>query len=339
MANKKLGKVVAGAALGGASLLVFTPGIAFADGGHHDGDGGKVFAKPHVVRAGEEVKLIEVCEESQQDAFVWSKVTGRVELHKVDKDKDKDEHGKGKDEHGKGKGEHGKGEHGKGEHGKDEHGKDEHGKDEMGRGEEHGKEKDKDKGKDEHGKGEEGRPGGWGGGADASGREDWGGYEHGQKPEDEKGAKGRDEDKAGHDEDMRAKDEDKGRHEDKWAKDDDKSAKDDDKWAKDDDKGRHEDDKWGKDDDDSWEHGRDFVYLGEAKVDKDARPGRYELHGSCGEGELVVLPKGHVDGGDGGMTSTSTDRTMATTGAGLLGASALGGLVLLRRRRTDGSVA
>ncbi|MFG1951076.1 hypothetical protein [Micromonospora sp. NPDC048830] len=322
MANKKLGKVVAGAALGGASLLVFTPGIAFADSGHHDGDGGKVFAKPHVVRAGEEVTLIEVCEESQQDAFVWSKVTGRVELHKVDKDKD--EHGKGKDEHGKD--EHGKG---KDEHGKDEHGKgkDEHGKGEMGRGEEHGKgeDKDKDKGKDEHGKGEEGRPGGWGGGADASGREDWGGYEHGQKPEDEKGAKGRDED-------MRTKDEDKGRHEDK-------SAKDEDKWGKDDDKGRHEDDKWGKDEDDSWEHGRDFVYLGEAKVDKDARPGRYELHGSCGEGELVVLPKGHVDGGDGGMTSTSTNRTMATTGAGLLGASALGGLVLLRRRRTDGSVA
>ncbi|MGC4880933.1 hypothetical protein ACLQ26_32245, partial [Micromonospora sp. DT43] len=104
---------------------------------------------------------------------------------------------------------------------------------------------------------------------------------------------------------------------------------------------------WESEDEDSkdWEskdeHGsddeREFVYYGEAKVDKDAKPGRYELKGSCGEGELVVLPHGGVDGGDGGA-STGTDRGLATSGAGLLGAAALGGIVLMRRRRTDGSL-
>ncbi|MEV5211819.1 hypothetical protein AB0K35_30525, partial [Micromonospora sp. NPDC053740] len=98
---------------------------------------------------------------------------------------------------------------------------------------------------------------------------------------------------------------------------------------------------YGKDergsDERDWDKEREFVYYGEAKVDKDAKPGRYELKGSCGEGELVVLPHGGVDGGDGGV-STGTDRGLATGGAGLLGAAALGGIVLMRRRRTDGSL-
>ncbi|MEU5670350.1 hypothetical protein ABZ749_08255, partial [Micromonospora sp. NPDC047753] len=98
---------------------------------------------------------------------------------------------------------------------------------------------------------------------------------------------------------------------------------------------------YGKDergsDERDWDKEREFVYYGEAKVDKDAKPGRYELKGSCGEGELVVLPHGGVDGGDGGA-STGTDRGLATGGAGLLGAAALGGIVLMRRRRTDGSL-
>ncbi|MEU4400283.1 hypothetical protein ACIQH6_11145, partial [Micromonospora orduensis] len=89
--------------------------------------------------------------------------------------------------------------------------------------------------------------------------------------------------------------------------------------------------------DKGWEREREFVYYGEAKVDRDAKPGRYELKGSCGEGELVVLPHGGVDGGDGGV-STGTDRGLATGGASLLGAAALGGIVLMRRRRTDGSL-
>ncbi|MDG4826309.1 hypothetical protein O7635_31045 [Asanoa sp. WMMD1127] len=47
-------------------------------------------------------------------------------------------------------------------------------------------------------------------------------------------------------------------------------------------------------------------------------------------------PRGAVDGGAAGV---STDATLATSGAALVGVAALGGLVLLRRRRTDGAVA
>ncbi|SEJ13972.1 hypothetical protein SAMN05443287_10391, partial [Micromonospora phaseoli] len=102
MANKMLGKVVAGAALGGASLLVFAPGVAFADG-HPDTDEGKVFAKPHAVKAGEEVKLVQVCPEPQEHPFVWSKVTGKVKLKPADKGKDRGSWGEegGSDESGK----------------------------------------------------------------------------------------------------------------------------------------------------------------------------------------------------------------------------------------------
>ncbi|MGW3854258.1 hypothetical protein ACWD6H_05040, partial [Micromonospora arida] len=174
MAKKMLGKVVAGAALGGASLLVFAPGIAFADG-HDDG---KVYAKPHVVKAGDEVKLLEICPDRQEHAYVWSKVTGKVKLKPADEDRGEDrewreeenssDHDKGKDENGK-----------------DEHGKDDKGKD--------------DKGKDENGKG------GQGGGAAADaygdeGSKDWKGEEHGQDAEegrDKKDWDSKDEDKKG----------------------------------------------------------------------------------------------------------------------------------------------
>ncbi|MEV4498407.1 hypothetical protein AB0J84_22260, partial [Micromonospora arborensis] len=177
--------------------------------------------------------------------------------------------------------------------------------------------------------------------------------------EDKKDWESKDEDKK----DWESKDEDK---KDWESKDEDKKdweSKDEDKYGSD--KGRESEDEYGSDksweskghdsdeygsegrdskdedkygsDEDRGEKEREFVYYGEAKVDKDAKPGRYELKGSCGEGELVVLPHGGVDGGDGG-TSTGTDRGLATGGAGLLGAAALGGIVLMRRRRTDGSL-
>ncbi|MFF5224791.1 hypothetical protein ACFY21_26875, partial [Micromonospora sp. NPDC000212] len=103
MAKKMLGKVVAGAALGGASLLVFTPGIAFADG-HHDGEDrdGKVIAKPHVVKPGDEVKLLEICPEPQEHAYVWSKVTGKVDLKPAREDKGEDSGAWKGDEEGQG---------------------------------------------------------------------------------------------------------------------------------------------------------------------------------------------------------------------------------------------
>jgi hypothetical protein len=52
--------------------------------------------------------------------------------------------------------------------------------------------------------------------------------------------------------------------------------------------------------------------------------------------EECEAPKGWVDGGDAG---SSVDGTLATAGGTLLGAAAIGGIVLMRRRRTDGSLA
>jgi MYXO-CTERM domain-containing protein len=350
MAKKMLGKVVAGAALGGAGLLVFTPGMAWA-GGHPD-DEGKVIAKPHVVKAGDEVKLLEVCPESQEHAFVWSKVTGKVQLHSVrdehgdqqgDWEKDADQGPDGKDRHGRD--EEGRGDHGKG---KDDHGK---GKDDHGKGKD-----DHGKGKDDHGKGPDGHGDehGWpqppadgtGGGVTGPGDQDRGWQSHDQYGQDEESDQGRDRkdhdrdagsdqggDWTGHDEHGRDAEPDYGRD----GKDRDGHGGDD----------RSDRDRTGHDEyapeagsdyghgDEGWEHGKDFVYFGEATVSEDARPGTYELRGSCGEGELVVLPRGPVDGGDGGMSTTSSDRGMAAGGAGMIGAAALGGIVLLRRRRAD----
>ncbi|MGV9980145.1 hypothetical protein ACWDUH_20940 [Micromonospora wenchangensis] len=370
MANKMLGKVVAGAALGGASLLVFTPGIAFADG-HHDGESrdGKVIAKPHVVKPGDEVKLIEICPEAQEHAFVWSKVTGKVKLKPAEGRGE--EHGGWKDDEGKGE-DHGKGEEGKGEdHGKgpdgqapDDHGPkpqppaeggqppadggqppaggqgggfmaadqgpdhggkpeegkgDEHGKPEEGKGEEHGK-PEEGKG-DEHGKPEEGK-----------------GDEHG-KPEEGKGEEhGKPEEGKGEEHGKPGAGEESGEHgKPGWDEESDEGD-----WQGHEGYGQDDEYGYGKDeesgygkDEGGWEHKKDFVYYGEAEVSEDARPGRYELNGSCGEGELVVLPKGHVDGGDGGMTTTGADRGMVAGGAGMIGAAALGGIVLMRRRRAD----
>ncbi|MBQ1011368.1 hypothetical protein KBX53_10500 [Micromonospora sp. M51] len=357
MAKKMLGKVVAGAALGGASLLVFAPGIAFADG-HDDG---KVYAKPHVVKAGDEVKLLEICPDRQEHAYVWSKVTGKVKLKPAREDRGEDRdwrEGENSSDHDKGKDEHGKDEHGKDHEGKDENGKDEHGKD--------------DKGKDDKGKDDKGGQGA-GAAADAYGDEngkDWKGEEHGQDAEDSRDKKdweSKDEhgSEYGSDKGWESKDEhgseygsDKGweskdEHGSEYGSDKGWESKDehgseygsDKGWeSKDehgseygsDERGGYGKDERGSDERDGKKE-REFVYYGEATVDKDAKPGRYELKGSCGEGELVVLPHGGVDGGDGGV-STGTDRGLATGGAGLLGAAALGGIVLMRRRRTDGSL-
>ncbi|MBB5115895.1 hypothetical protein FHU28_005734 [Micromonospora echinospora] len=407
MAKKMLGKVVASAALGGAGLLVFTPGLAFA-GGH---DEGKVIAKPHVVKAGDTVELLAICSEPQKHATVWSKVTGKVDLHPArggehgdwadrggdwggdedwgwdDKGPDsKDDHGKGpdsKDDHGKGpdsKDDHGKGPDGRGEPGGDGHGPGGNAPGGYGPGE---------NGPGGNGPGGDGmpqppanqpQPGGAGAGT-AVDPGDWQGHdEYGQDAEpgwekekpgatdwtrDAHGPDGKD--RYGKDaKDEHGKDDRGGRPDDKgkdgtdehgsWqdGKDGWQDGKDD--WqasggAWQDDKGDYGKDAerdydkgdYGKDAErdydkgdygkDGWEHGKDFVYYGEATVSHDARPGRYELKGSCGEGELVVLPRGGVDGGDGGMASTGVDRNLATGGAGMIGAAALGGLVLLRRRR------
>lgn len=78
-------------------------------------------------------------------------------------------------------------------------------------------------------------------------------------------------------------------------------------------------------------------YWAWAKVSHKIRPGHYPAWGSChSKGHIVVLPRGAVPGGDGGV---STDSGQAVAGAGLLGAAAVGGFLMIRRRRTDGSLA
>ncbi|MEU0960331.1 hypothetical protein ABZ328_12560 [Micromonospora aurantiaca] len=410
MAKKMLGKVVAGAALGGAGLLAFTPGMAYA-GGH---DEGKVIAKPHVVKAGDIVELLAICSEPQKHATVWSKVTGKVDLHPARDGEHGDWADRGGDWGGDqdwgwddkgpdGKDDHGKDDHGKGPDGKDEHGKGPDGRGEPG-GEGHGPDGNGPGGNGPGGNGPGGNgpggdgpggngPGGDGmpqppanqpqppagqpegqpqpGGAGAGAAVDPGGWqghdEYGQDAEpgwekekpgapdwtkDEHGPDGKD--RYGKDaKDEHGKDDRGGRPDDKgkdgkdehgsWqdGKDDWQGGKDDwqasgGAWQEDKgDYGKDAERDYGKDE---WEHGKDFVYYGEATVSHDARPGRYELRGTCGEGELVVLPRGGVDGGDGGMTTTGVDRNLATGGAGMIGAAALGGLVLLRRRRAGGLV-
>ncbi|MGC1211030.1 MAG: hypothetical protein WA890_07155 [Micromonospora sp.] len=290
MAGKLLGKVVAGAALGGASLLVFTPATAYA-AGHHDEDEGKVVAQPHAVRPGDHVKLLETCPEAHEDSFVWSKVTGKAALKPVH-EQHGDDHGDSTDPDRAGQQEDA-----------DQQGRD--GKDRQG-GEEQGR--------DQHGRGPAG--------------------DHGTpkppepQPIDPATASPDAADLATEGGDMSDEsDAEQGpdgtmRHQDQDLKDE--SADPD--W-----KGQ---DEYGMDE--GWEPMRGFVHDGEATVAADAQPGTYKVQGLCGEGELIVLPKGPVNGGDGGMTSTSTDLGMAAGGAGLLGAAALGGIVLMRRRRTNG---
>ncbi|PWU61017.1 hypothetical protein DLE60_07900 [Micromonospora globispora] len=298
MANKMLGKVVAGAALGGASLLVFNPAMTYA-AGHHEGEG-KVLVKPDAVKPGDHVKLLESCPEAQEHAAVWSKVTGEVNLNPVHEEHgdwtDPDEAGQEKDADQKG------------HDGKDRNGREEQGTEKQGTEEQGG---------DEHGNGPDGyygtpKPPEPEPPADADMVD----------PADGEGGSVSDESDADQGPDGQMREGDQGKEDESEGHD----RKDHD-W-----KGH---DEYGMDGEDGWEHMKDFVYYGEATVAADAQPGTYQLEGSCGEGELVVLPKGPVNGGDGGMTRTSTHLGMAAGGAGVLGAAALGGLVLMRRRRTN----
>ena len=72
----------------------------------------------------------------------------------------------------------------------------------------------------------------------------------------------------------------------------------------------------------------------EVAKEEAAKPGAPK--GAPTDGEECEAPKGWVDGGSAG---SSVDGTLATTGGVLLAGAALGGVVLMRRRRTDGSLA
>ena len=82
MSKKFLGKVITGAALAGATLLIATPGIAAADGGggKPDHDKGYITTYPRWVKPGHEVKVVQYCEREQHKAWAWSKPTGKLWL-------------------------------------------------------------------------------------------------------------------------------------------------------------------------------------------------------------------------------------------------------------------
>ncbi|MEV0806134.1 hypothetical protein AB0I41_07080, partial [Micromonospora sp. NPDC050200] len=92
--------------------------------------------------------------------------------------------------------------------------------------------------------------------------------------------------------------------------------------GKDEDRKDHE----GKDEDRKDHEGKDEDRKDHEGKDEDRKDEDRKDH---------CMPRGHVDGGDGGMTTTSTDRGLATGGVGMIGAAALGGIVLMRRRRAN----
>ncbi len=79
----------------------------------------------------------------------------------------------------------------------------------------------------------------------------------------------------------------------------------------------------------------DFGYRPGVGIRPEAHSGDRDVSGSCAPVEPVILPSGGVDGGDGG--ADNSDR-LAASGTAMLGAAALGGLVLMRRRRINGSL-
>ncbi|MEU5938730.1 hypothetical protein ABZ807_06000 [Micromonospora sp. NPDC047548] len=261
MAKKMLGKIVAGAALGGATLLLFSPGSAYASGQAEYV--GKVVDKP-------QVNLLDFC----QDDKGWN---GRDWDRKDHDRKDEDRKDHDRKDH----------EDRKDEDRKDHDRKDEDRKDHDRKDHEDRKDEDrKDEDRKDHDRKDEDRKD-WGGSNWDSGNEVWqSGQGGGMAADSDMRDDRKDEDRK----DENRKDEDRKDHDRK-----DHEGKDEDR--KDHDRKDHE----GKDED-----RRDHC-----------------------------MPRGHVDGGDGGMTTTSTNRGLATGGAGMIGAATLGGIVLMRRRRAN----
>ncbi|MDG4789536.1 hypothetical protein O7626_27045 [Micromonospora sp. WMMD1102] len=299
MSKKFLGRMIAGAALGGTSLLVFSPSAALADGGHHSegyqkDSSGHAFAKPAAVRPGGTVELVEVCTEAQQHAWLWSRVTGKVDLIP------RDDHRAGK------KPEESRAE--KPDEGKTK--KPDEGK--AGKTDE-GKTKKPEESKAE--KPDEGKAEGTGGMARDDGGHGW--AEYGKAEDGRHGWEKAEPRSDGGEADRKAE---PGK--DSW----EKAEPGKDGWES-----------GGGKAEDGWTGGKGgYEYWNSVTVPWDAKPGSYELTGSCGKGELTILPKGWVDGGDGGVSSGNGDN-LAVAGMGVLGLAGLGGLVLLRQRRTDES--
>ncbi|WP_199736342.1 hypothetical protein [Micromonospora sp. HM5-17] len=350
MSTKFLGKAIAGAALGGASLLFCVPSAALADaaprpeGRHHGKGPGRVYTDPHLAKPGHEVRLVERCPQAQKHAWVWSRVTGKVDLtpteHRPGEDRAARPDGDTDREHGTRAdgGPESRADHAEPRDAEDS-GETRRDRDHQeflerttqpeppkdGRLEEENTpdpagQADREPGDVERVPAppvgipapvEPENPSGTGGGvpADGGGRTGWedhGAGDHRGREDHDAGKHGeRSEEHAG------------------WT---DRGSGD-----------RHEPSAGYPD--------SGFEYATTVTIPWNAEPGTYPLTGSCGEGELVVAPKGWVDGGDGGpgaspasgtaSRASGTADTLAAGGLAALGVAALGGLVLMRRRRTD----
>lgn len=78
------------------------------------------------------------------------------------------------------------------------------------------------------------------------------------------------------------------------------------------------------------------------RVNRDARPGAYDVTARCGEGKTLTRPSaftviGGVRGGLGGSSTTGATHTDMAIGGGLVGAALLGGGVFWMRRRGEGA--
>jgi LPXTG-motif cell wall-anchored protein len=78
---------------------------------------------------------------------------------------------------------------------------------------------------------------------------------------------------------------------------------------------------------------------GVATIDRDARPGRYDITVNC-DGRTLTRPSaftvlGGVQGGVGGSQSHGATATDMAIGGGLVGAAVIGGGVFWLRRRNE----
>lgn len=82
MSKRFLSKVVVGAALGCASLLIASPALAASDDGKHHGKdhGGWIYTVPEPTKSGHKAYIVQICEKEQKKPYVWSEVTGKQKL-------------------------------------------------------------------------------------------------------------------------------------------------------------------------------------------------------------------------------------------------------------------
>ncbi len=366
MSKKFLGKVVTGAALAGATLLIATPGVAAAgvvDGGKDGHDQGYISTWPRAVKPGHEVKVIQYCLRPQEEAWAWSKPTGKVWLKlkpapPVPAPASEDGLGDAmREERNDGKYD-----------GKDGWKKDHGYKDGVRPSYPEptttakpswSKDHEDSWAKDSYKDGVRPEPL-WAPEEPADGEKDgvkptterWDpqwpadGEKDGVEPMAERWAKKPIDRGVKDGVDMAAPEQ----AEPTWGLDGEKDGVEPmaERWAKKPiDRGvkdgvdmaapEQAEPTWLRDGEKDGMQPVHYVYWGKADVSWKVKPGRYALKGSCADGKLYVVPKGWVDGGDGGTSAPNTG--LAVGGAGALAAAGLGGLVMMRRRRTDGSVA